>query len=338
MIDVDALSQPLPGAEPAGANLEYDDAFVTLEHDARGKAEQQFGDTLIAAREPDWTDIARRCAQLLTRSRDLRLACLLARAQLRTDGLAGLANALRLLDALCDRMWTVVHPQLDADDTDAIVRVNAMAVLSTETQHAQASLLRDLRAAPLASARGIGAIVVRQAEACLGVADPASADAADAPNAEQIEGAIRDQYARTASNPARDALAAAQALSATLQRHGAALDLQALIKRLQPLAQLFDKALGRAGAVDAAPAELDAPEPIRRSAGGPIGSREDALHWLERVCEYLERNEPTNPAPLLIRRAKRMMTMPFVELVNEMAPEAMESIRKIAGIASEPNS
>ncbi len=67
------------------------------------------------------------------------------------------------------------------------------------------------------------------------------------------------------------------------------------------------------------------------SAVGEIRSRDDALRLLDKVSEFLERNEPTNPAPLLIRRARRLMTMSFVDIMREMAPEGMDSIEKIAG-------
>ena len=54
---------------------------------------------------------------------------------------------------------------------------------------------------------------------------------------------------------------------------------------------------------------------------------------LDRVCDYLDRHEPTNPAPLLIRRAQRLMTMNFLEIVREMAPEGLDSLQKITGVA-----
>jgi len=43
------------------------------------------------------------------------------------------------------------------------------------------------------------------------------------------------------------------------------------------------------------------------------------------------RNEPTNPAPLLIRRAQRVMTMPFLDIIRELAPEAAGQVENITG-------
>ncbi|MEO6269941.1 MAG: type VI secretion system protein TssA, partial [Lautropia sp.] len=65
---------------------------------------------------------------------------------------------------------------------------------------------------------------------------------------------------------------------------------------------------------------------------GEIRSREDAVRELDRICAYLERHEPANPAPLLIRRAQRLVQMNFLDILRDLAPEGMSSIEKIAGL------
>ena len=69
----------------------------------------------------------------------------------------------------------------------------------------------------------------------------------------------------------------------------------------------------------------------RTVAVGAITSREDAIRALDRVCEWIERNEPSNPAPLLIRRAQRLMTKNFIEIIRDLAPEGVNQIEKLAG-------
>jgi type VI secretion system protein ImpA len=61
-------------------------------------------------------------------------------------------------------------------------------------------------------------------------------------------------------------------------------------------------------------------------------SRDQALRALDKVCAYLERAEPTNPAPLLIRRAQRLMSMSFLEIMRDMAPDALGPVHNIAGV------
>ena len=64
---------------------------------------------------------------------------------------------------------------------------------------------------------------------------------------------------------------------------------------------------------------------------GSIATRDDALKALDRVCEWIERHEPTNPAPLLIRRAKRLMTKNFMDIIRDLAPDGVSQVELIAG-------
>jgi type VI secretion system protein ImpA len=68
-----------------------------------------------------------------------------------------------------------------------------------------------------------------------------------------------------------------------------------------------------------------------RATGGEIRSREDAVRALDLVCGYLERAEPSNPAPLLIRRAQRLMNMTFVDIVKDLMPDSLSQLQRLAG-------
>jgi len=72
-----------------------------------------------------------------------------------------------------------------------------------------------------------------------------------------------------------------------------------------------------------------------RSLSGSIESRNDALRAIDMVCEYLERTEPTNPAQLLLRRARKLVNKNFVELVRELAPESLNEVARVMGISAE---
>jgi type VI secretion system protein ImpA len=69
-------------------------------------------------------------------------------------------------------------------------------------------------------------------------------------------------------------------------------------------------------------------------AGG-IDNRADALRAIDLVCEYLERTEPTNPAQLLLRRARKLVNKNFVELVRELAPESLSEVARVMGISAD---
>ena len=123
MFDVEALLAPVSDDKPVGPDLEYDPDFIALETAARGKPEQQYGATVIPAEEPDWDDVYNRAEALLGRTKDLRVAVLLARAATRRHNSEGLAAGLRLVREMLTRYWDSVHPYLDHDDHDrSIVR------------------------------------------------------------------------------------------------------------------------------------------------------------------------------------------------------------------------
>ena len=59
------------------------------------------------------------------------------------------------------------------------------------------------------------------------------------------------------------------------------------------------------------------------------------MRALQRVCDWIERHEPSNPAPLLIRRAQRLMSKSFLEIMRDLNPEGVHEIEKLAGTTSE---
>ncbi len=64
---------------------------------------------------------------------------------------------------------------------------------------------------------------------------------------------------------------------------------------------------------------------------GEIGSRADVVRVLDKICEYYERFEPASPVPMFMKRAKRLVTMSFVDVIKDLAPDAMARIEVFAG-------
>ena len=65
---------------------------------------------------------------------------------------------------------------------------------------------------------------------------------------------------------------------------------------------------------------------------GEIRSRDDAIRVLDRVSEYFRRNEPSSPVPLLLQRAKRLISKDFMEILRDMAPQGLSEAEKIGGL------
>jgi len=110
------LFDELAADASTGENLETEAEFNALATAAVGKAEQQYGDTIVAAEGPDWKDVQAQALALLDRSRDLRILATLAIARLNMAGLRGFAEVLDLMSKLLDTHWDTVHPQLDPED------------------------------------------------------------------------------------------------------------------------------------------------------------------------------------------------------------------------------
>lgn len=327
------LLAPIDDASPSGPDLEYDADFLALELAAAGRPERQSGDARLPAQDPDWKAVQELGAGLLARSKDLRVAVQMARAGAAIDGLPGLLEGWRLVRGLLEAFWPDVHPQLDADDDDdPTMRLNAIAALAHPDTGGRA-----LRYATWLQVRG-ARVTVRQALAGLGL-EAALPDGQPSPD--EIDGMVRAAAENGTGNLAREALAELRAIGAAIERElGASSvpDFAELRRLLAPLAERFDQVAGVADASDATDAADDgAPDGPAYGAApvagvpGAIRSREDALRALDRVCEYLERAEPANPASLLIRRAQRMVNMGFLDIMQELAPEAVGTVSHILG-------
>jgi type VI secretion system protein ImpA len=331
VIDVEALLAPISEEAPSGPDLEYDPDFTELEIAARGKSEQQFGDTVIAAEEPDWRDVSTRANALLARSKDLRVAILAARAATRMENVVGLEKGLELIAGLTSKYWDSLHPDLDHDDgDDPMMRLNALAPLADPE-----TFLRDGRSSYLAASPQHGRVSLRDVMVADGKL-PAGPEGAM--TASQISG-IAQAVADDDPAPLRASLGCVvhvKALEAFLGEKGVltqAPDLRPLIEMLQAAAAVSAAALhvddGSGAGEDG---ESGAAGEGGARAPGQIRSRDDAVRVLESVCKFMEQSEPSNPAPLFIRRAQRLITLNFMELIQELAPESLAQIQKLAGL------
>lgn len=327
---VEGWLQPLADeAAPCGPDLEYDNAFLELTQAAQGKPESQFE----AAVPADWRDVRRRCEKLFNVSRDLRIAVLWTRALLRLEGVSSLAPSLRLLTGLMEGFWESLHPQPDPDDGDLYARANVLALLVDAD-----AVLADLREATLVSLRGVGEIKVRAVEIAMGTIT--ARDDENAWSRAQVEQLFADAVAQGATLPA-DIAAVQTELTALGALLGARMD-HAQAPDLKPLRQTFAAIAGlmpQAAAADAgghAESGTDAPSAGGGGGGqalsGRINSRAEALRAIEMVCDYLERAEPTNPAQLLLRRASRLLGHNFLQLMKELAPDALSEVARIMGV------
>lgn len=322
-METDALLDPITADSPCGADLEYDRDFLALDQAARGKPEQQFGDTLVPAEEPEWADVLQLAVALFSRTKDLRVAVLLTRALTRVEGMLGLASGLKVISALLERYWEHVHPCLDPEDgLDPTMRLNALAPLADSS-----TLLHDARAIMFNSDTKHGRVSMRNTLVALGKL-PAGSEIV--PSLGEIEEILRAPQNAQAIEAAREATEAIARIGAVLaERSGDAQgpDLEELSGFLKAVVQAASPVPDVAGAT--------AEGGSLSSGSSEIRSREDVVRLLDRICGFIERTEPANPAPLLIRRAQRLMTKNFVEIIIDLVPDSLPQIQQIAGLRSD---
>jgi len=339
-IDVDKLIQGLSAEAPCGENLEYDPQFGELERAAQPKPEQQFGDTVVDAEEPQWRDVQSLALKLSERTRDLRVATYLTRALLHNAGYVGLADGLAVIAGLLQAHWDHVHPMLDEeDDNDPTFRINSLLPL-TDAE----TMLPAVRETPLVSSRAAGRFSLRDLEIAEGRLSPASQDESP-PDLAMIDAAFMDcelDELQATAEAVANGIAHLGTIESTFADHlgvQQAPDLSALRNELKLAQTTLAEQLSRRGVGGETEQPMDeaqdgeaapgAPAPV---ASGEIRSREDVVRMLDKACDYFNRNEPSSPVPLLLQRAKRLVSADFFEVVKELAPDGLTQAQRNAGV------
>ncbi|MFH1998506.1 MAG: type VI secretion system protein TssA [Planctomycetota bacterium] len=364
-IDLDQLVNPVSADSPCGEDLEYEPEFQELEQASMGKPEQQYGDTIQPMEPPDWKTVKQKSIELLEKSKDLRLGVYLTCASFNLHGWSGLHDGLKVVAALMEQYWDEIHPRLDpSDDNDPTLRVNVLLTLCDKEK-----MLQTVRNTPLIKSRPFGQFSLRDVQIARGDLSPVS-DQSEPLSLSTIEAAFQDcdldglQSTSLALRGASDRL---NHIESMLRDH---IDVHQL-PDMRPLADLLEAAerivsenLARRGQPaenrekdnqDAAGSASGNPlEEVSRAdttkAGanmadkdttssppgtvqsvGEIQSREDVIRVLDKVCQFFYRNEPSSPVPLLLKRAKKLISKDFMEILRNLVPDGLTQAEMIRG-------
>ncbi|MDO9524578.1 MAG: type VI secretion system protein TssA [Gemmobacter sp.] len=336
---LESLLTPRSNARPSGENLEYDSGFTALMLAAQPGEERQVGKEIVAGEEPKYTDVAERALEVLSRSHDLRVAVVWARAALAIDGLQGLVGPVSYICGCLEQYWDSCHPELDADDdNDPTMRVNAVLGLAT-----QGTILAGLRSLPLADSRTFGRVSLRDIQIAEGEITPP--EGATTPDKATIAAAFKE----TSPDALRADLAAARQLLDDLaginrvfdeQIPGYGPDLSPLMRMIKRILSKLAEAVGEpetpAVPVEDVPADVIAPAAFAvASVPGAINSIADARAAIDRIIAYYESNEPSSPVPIFLHRARRLIGADFMSIMKDMAPQGVESVMMLGGIEDE---
>jgi type VI secretion system protein ImpA len=340
------LLEAVTAEEPCGKNLEDSDTLASID------AYQIFGQTTLEAvangdgaparrevrksdRPPDWEQLREEALAALRRSKDLRLLAHLGAASLRLEGIPAFVETLSVASSWLKSYWSQVYPLVDED---AIFRQNALNCFADPV-----AVIDGLRRVPLVSHRQHGRFSLRDLDIAAGQTTPSGGEAR--PDAAQINAAFAatpiDEL-KSLQSTLDGALTAVGAIDGAM-RDAAGSE---LAPNFDGLSTQFKKMTTAVRARMAAHPNGNGIEPGQgvqsdQTQGSPvlavggIRSREDAIRALEAAAEFFRRNEPSSPIPLFLERAKRLVSKDFLEVLADIAPDALPQAKAAGGVKDE---
>jgi type VI secretion system protein ImpA len=326
------LRQPLSGDAPCGENLEDSQLLASFD------AFRLFGQSVPLNPAPVWRDLEAKSRAALNRSKDFRLLAHFGAAVLRTQGLPAFLSTLSVAAQWLNQYWTQVYPLVD---DDAILRKNALNSFADRM-----AIVDGVRRLPIVRHPVLGSFSLRDFEIATG--HLAAPDGEKVPEEAEVRAVLAASTAddlSTLQSSVLSALDAMKAIETKMREEGgseAAPTFDPLITQLVQLQRLLTEGLAaHPGAANLA-TPVDTGSTSTASSGTPrsgslqsINSRQDAIHALDAVASYFRMNEPSSPIPLFIERAKRLVAKDFLEVLADIAPDALSQARSASGLRDE---
>lgn len=328
--EIQALSEPISAELPCGINLEDSQLLASFD------AFRLFGQVTALEPVPDWAAIKARSVEALSQSKDLRVLTHLAAAVIRTDGAADFFAALSTAASWLENYWDAVHPLIDED---ALLRRNALNCFADRL-----AVIDALRRSPLIVHPQLGAVSVRDIDLASGQLTASESD----PH-QLDEKHINAVFIGSPIATVTAALGRVEQAQAAVRRIEAAMVAHAGIEEA-PSLELLTAYLARAQKIigeriKAHPEAAQAGVGVSSGNGadhgavgrvaGPIGSvqsREDAIRALDAIAAFFRQTEPSSPIPLIVERAKRLVSKDFLEVLADVAPDAIAQAKAAGGI------
>lgn len=345
VLDASALLEPISEQEPCGANLEDSpelasfDALRLFGQARSPEAPPDPEDKENVKEPPEWGELKGRALETLMRSKDLRVLAYLAAALLRTDGVPAYCATLTVASEWLEKFWPNLYPVLDEDD--AIARRNALNCFADPM-----AMLDRLRRIALVESRQHGRFGQRDVDIATGQSPPGKGEAK--PDEKAINAAFAEMpldQLKSLEQSTANASTAVKAIDGKMRGEGGpevAPDFEPLSQLLVKMNRLLKGHLAqRPDAIEPAaeeaadgPAEAGA-GPVRGFTGGVIKTRSEAVKALDLVQEYFRVNEPSSPVPMFLERAKRLVSKDFLEVLADIAPDAVSVARAAGGVKQE---
>lgn len=329
-IDLASIADPISDEQPCGPDLdmEFDADFMNFEANV-GMAwpERYFSWDPASLKDHTYYD---QIAELLERSRDLRLLVPLAKLRILEGDILAFAETLEAIEKLLKAYWSDVHPQ-PADFLElsmgqlATLDDNPSCVLPF--QHAR--IVGSRRSGPITYRKwlvGTGEVNPREEEDRVDAGTLSAAIAeADSTELERVLGALQ---------LARDSLAGIRLVCIEEAGYENAPALENLPKVVDGAIAMVESATGGLGKEITSDAAHDEGSSAALTGGvsavvqlpvGAVDNREAAIEAMHAAAKYFALFEPSSPAPMLLREAQNAASKSFYELVNDLVPDTAAS-------------
>ena len=336
------LLQPIAADRPCGDNLEDTPLLASFDEFrlyGRTKPFESSSDSAEGApktledrdeRPPDWEEVRIRSLEALEKSKDLRFLVHLGTALLRTDGLPAFVETVNVASRWLEDHWEQTYPPVDGD---GILRRSALNCFADPI-----AVVDALRRTPIVRSRQHGSFSLRDIDIASGQIAPPSGEARkDEAHINAAFSSVPIEEVTALEQGVASAIASLKAIDQKMREEvgtEAAPSFDLLSTQLAKIDRVLRTQM--AARPGGPPVEPGGAEGSTAGQGpvsvGAIRSREDAIRSLDAVAEFFRQNEPSSPVPLFCDRAKRLISMSFLEVLADVAPEALGAARAAGGL------
>lgn len=323
MIDIDALIAPVSDEEPAGPDLSYDAARQDIET----AFDMSVSDDGASESDTDWRALIAKIVTQAESTRDVWLAVYLMRAGAKAGSLETIEDGANMLAGLFENLWDTVHPQLEEYGFQG--RKGPCEALTRLPE-----FLNPLRTVALIEHQRLGRYSGNDFERFRvnggsedgygmfrALLDETSDEdlSAVVGRVTGISDAIRRADAVMVANADNDTGTNFQPTYAALAEitRSVASFLRTPVEGME----IADDSSGSYGDDD--------DDSGGASIAGRVNSRKDVMRALDAISDYYSRKEPGSPVPFALRRARDWVSLDFLSVLEDIAPNSLEEARRV---------
>ncbi len=129
MIDIESITAPIEGDNPAGEDLRYTGVYDAIKEARRADDSLSRGDWEREVKASDWNEVIKLSVTALSsKTKDLQIAAWLTEALVKKQGFEGLAAGLKIINAFLRLYWENLYPRME--DGDLEYRVGTLEFLN----------------------------------------------------------------------------------------------------------------------------------------------------------------------------------------------------------------